>query len=578
MKTFLAILVMTFFQFTAGAAVAVGGLEGATAKLAEAGVLFVSFGAVLLFYRVRGKSLSELGFRWPARGSLKKIYYAFPVIVISLSAMMAGIKQEGTGAAAANVLLALVVGFHEETYFRGIICNLWQKRSRRAAVLVSAVLFALVHMMNVLNGARLGYTVMQMAVAFVYGITLALIFFFTGSIWPCIWLHAFHDACAFAGRDFGNEEWMAIIWIAVFLCYIWLLLKKSGKKLPMFCLIISILALGLLWVRSWLFPECELPAPTGEYGVETALFTWEDSSRVDPFSKEGANRNVTVKIWYPAENGKYPLVVFSHGALGVIDSNYSTCQDLASRGYVVASIGHPFHAAFVKDVNGKVTFADRTFMQESLSADVTELELYENSLKWMELRTGDMNFVLDTMIDYATQEKAMSDQIPFSMIDTEKIGLFGHSMGGATSVEVGRQRDDITAVIDLEGIMLGEFAGIEDGSIIYDETPYPIPVLDVNGLRVRESIEEDRQTRPDLIYVNDYLGMNAVDYKAVLFEGTGHLNYSDLPLVSPPLAKLLGAGEVDPMECMENVNQMVCTWFDYYLKDSGTLEDIRDVY
>ena len=361
-------------------------------------------------------------------------------------------------------------------------------------------------------------------------------------------------------------------------------MKKSRKKLAIFCLIISILALGLLWVRAWLFPDCELPAPTGEYGVETALFTWEDSTRVDPFSKEGANRSVTVKIWYPAEAGKYPLVVFSHGAFGVIDSNYSTCQDLASRGYVVASIGHPSHSMFLKDVNGNVTFVDRTFMKEVYAgndgsySEEMEREIYENSLKWMELRTGDMNFVLDTIIDYATQEKAMSDQIPFSMVDTEKIGLFGHSMGGAASVEVGRQRDDITAVIDLEGTMLGEYAGIEDGFIIYDETPYPIPVLDVNGLRVRESIEEDRKIKPDLIYVNDYLGMNAVDYKAVLFEGTGHLNYTDLPLVSPPLARMLGVGEVDPMECMENVNQMVCTWFDYYLKDSGTLEDIRDVY
>jgi acetyl esterase/lipase len=36
-----------------------------------------------------------------------------------------------------------------------------------------------------------------------------------------------------------------------------------------------------------------------------------------------------------------------------------------------------------------------------------------------------------------------------AVTDPSRIGLMGHSMGGAASVELGRQRRDISAVIDI---------------------------------------------------------------------------------------------------------------------------------
>lgn len=354
--------------------------------------------------------------------------------------------------------------------------------------------------------------------------------------------------------------------------------KMQGKKkILVRCLvaagIIVALAAGL---RLILFPPYRQPKVTGNHEVEIAEFTWEDANRVETFTDTGENRALTVKFWYPKEEGRYPLVVFSHGAFGVIDSNYSTCMELASNGYVAVSIAHPYHAMYVKDVNGKTTMVNSEFFKSAMTAggnhDPEEEEkMYLNSVEWMALRTADENFVLDTILDKVKQ----GEEGPFRLVDTEKIGLFGHSMGGASSVALGREREDIDAVIDLEGTMLGEYVGFENGTEVFNQEPYPIPVLDVNSERVHE--EAERLADMGLQYVNFYVGENAADYREVVFRDAGHLNFTDLPLASPVLAKMLGVGKVDARTCIENVNQVVLCWFDYYLKDKGEL-NLKAVY
>lgn len=341
---------------------------------------------------------------------------------------------------------------------------------------------------------------------------------------------------------------------------------------------VIIFLVGKFVVPKVLFPAYEEPIVTGNHTVEMQTFTWEDSNRIETFTDTGENRALTVKFWYPAEAGSYPLVVFSHGAFGVIDSNYSTCMELASNGYIVASIGHPYHAAFVEDVNGKVTIGDMNFMKQAYSgggeySEEAERELYEIQKEWMALRTADMNFVLDTIL-----AKVESKEDFFALVDSTKIGLFGHSMGGATSVQIGRERGDIDAVIDLEGTMMGEYIDFQDGFEVYNEEQYPIPVLDINSEAVQEQAAELAKEHQGWEYVNYYVGRNAIDYREIIFKDAGHLNFTDLPLISPPLAKLLGIGEVNAKECIENVNEVVRIYFDFYLKKEGSLSELQEVY
>ncbi|MGN0377588.1 MAG: alpha/beta hydrolase family protein [Suilimivivens sp.] len=355
------------------------------------------------------------------------------------------------------------------------------------------------------------------------------------------------------------------------------------KKIVTVLLIILFLIVGgIVLLKCVMFPTYEPLKVTGGYEVETAEFTWVDESRTETFTDTGEKRALTVKFWYPKEESNYPLVVFSHGAFGVIDSNYSTCMELASNGYVVASIGHPYHAMYVKDVNGKVTYADMDFIKSIYVGNgtydsETEQIIYENGKEWMALRTADENFVIDTVLDKAGK----GEDAPFSLINPEKIGLFGHSMGGASSVQLGRDRSDIDAVIDLEGTMFGEYVGFENGMEIYNENPYPVPLLDINSRTVHEQAKEAQAELADICpgwqYVNFYVGEHAVDYREIIFNDAGHLNFTDLPMISPLLAKMLGTGEVDARTCMENVNEVVLSFFNYYLKDEGTL-DLQEEY
>lgn len=317
-----------------------------------------------------------------------------------------------------------------------------------------------------------------------------------------------------------------------------------------------------------LFPQYEQLETTGSYGMATAKYTWTDTGRTDEFSQTGENRALTVEFWYPENIGKtYPLVIFSHGAFGFSGSNYSTFAELASNGYVVASIGHTYHAFYTMDTNGKLTTVDTDFINKAAEINAIhdtqhEEEIYNTTREWMRLRTDDENFVLDMILAECENNSASA---PFSIINTEKIGLMGHSLGGAASAQIGRIRNDIDAVIVLDGTMLGEEEVFENNAVVLNNTPYPVPLLNVYA--------EDHYTNSkELVgdsYNNFYATENAVCAYETVFKNAGHLNFTDLPLFSPLLARMLGVGTIDERYCIKTMNEVVLEFFDSYLKDAG---------
>lgn len=349
--------------------------------------------------------------------------------------------------------------------------------------------------------------------------------------------------------------------------------------------VLGILVLAVSLMPAMLFTGYEGLETTGTYGVKQTSAILVDESRTESFETDGSKREIPVHFYYPEiENvgeNSFPLVLFSHGAFGYYQSNTSTYMELASHGYVVVSLDHPYHSFFTEDTDGQLITVDPNFMQEVMyinQENVPEEEIFELSSKWLAIRTADINFVLDCVEDakakgvcqaewFVTSEDMKKDILEvLAMADVDKIGLMGHSLGGAASVTLGREREDIDAVIDLDGTMLGEQLSYENGSYQYYEEAYPIPLLAIDN--EEHYLQEDIT---DALYVNNVVLENAMDSTHTYFVGSGHMNFTDLPLFSPALASLLGTGTIDETECIKTMNEIVLQYFNYYLKDEGEL-------
>lgn len=351
------------------------------------------------------------------------------------------------------------------------------------------------------------------------------------------------------------------------------------------CVLAVLLFAGAL-VPAFLFTGYEGLPVTGDAQVKETSVILVDPSREDPY--DGSPREVPVHFYYPEDESLQanacPLVVFSHGAFGYYQSNVSTYMELASNGYVVAALDHPHHAFLTENTAGKPVVVDMDFLQTALSLNTeTEAADPEQTLAlysaWMELRTGDVGFVLDTL-EAAKASQALggawytdgNEDLLLSLLErtnVTRIGLMGHSMGGATAVALGRTRPDVTAVVDIDGTMLGEYLGVgADGEYLLNEAPYPLPVLEFvnwetyNGLA--EYLAEGHS------YPNDLLMKQAPQGFSTTLRDTKHMDFTDLPLLSPALSRLLGSGDRDKGEVMTLVNSLVLDFFNCYLKGEGT--------
>lgn len=369
------------------------------------------------------------------------------------------------------------------------------------------------------------------------------------------------------------------------------------KPARIVCCVLAVMLMALSLMPSFMFSNYNGLETTGEFEIKECSAILVDNNRVDEFENDGSNREVPVHFYYPDAEGEFPLVVFSHGAFGYYQSNFSTYAELASNGYVVAALDHPHHAFFTTDTNGNTIIVDMKFFEDAMNLGNPEYknidETFEVITNWMDIRTKDENLVVDTIKQAKEMNSLNTSWVTetdeeildvLSMTDTDKIGLMGHSMGGATAVALGRERDDIDAVIDLDGSMLSEIESVTNGEFNFIEEPYPVPVLD---FRKEGDYNEMEQMRNEgigkddymyyIAYVNNYVIENAKDGKSVVFKDAGHMDFTDLPMFSPFLGSMLGSETDDCEEFMYTVNGIVLNWFDYYLKGEGSL-NIKATY
>jgi len=123
--------------------------------------------------------------------NLKDYLYFIPLLLIVSVNLWNGININNSAAEIIFYILTMInVGFIEEIIFRGFLFKMMEKDNIKSAIIVSSVTFGIGHIINLLNGADLIPTLMQICYAISIGYLFVVIFYKSKSIVPCIITHS----------------------------------------------------------------------------------------------------------------------------------------------------------------------------------------------------------------------------------------------------------------------------------------------------------------------------------------------------------------------------------------------------
>ena len=149
----------------------------------------------------------------------KKFFYFIPLIIISLFNLRNGIHINNSSSEVIfHILTMLNIGFLEEIIFRGFLFKMMEKDNVKSAIIVSSITFGIGHIVNLLNGADLIPTLLQVCYAIAIGYMLVMVFYKSNSIIPCIIFHSVFNSLSIFNT--GNSNILSsIILIVISLTY-----------------------------------------------------------------------------------------------------------------------------------------------------------------------------------------------------------------------------------------------------------------------------------------------------------------------------------------------------------------------
>ncbi len=190
------------------------------------------FSALFLFVWVRKHDLSEKYGLCFFRGNRKTYLYFVPLLLIMSVNLWNGVTMNMSAAEnALYVLSMLCVGFLEELIFRGLLFKAICKSNVKQAIVISSITFGIGHIVNLLNGAEVLPTLLQICYATALGFLFTIIFYKGKSLLPCIVTHGIINSLSTFSVD-GSQAYNMVI--AAALCVIsvgyalWIL-KREGK-------------------------------------------------------------------------------------------------------------------------------------------------------------------------------------------------------------------------------------------------------------------------------------------------------------------------------------------------------------
>ncbi len=359
-----------------------------------------------------------------------------------------------------------------------------------------------------------------------------------------------------------------------------------------------------------------LPAPTGAYAVGTTLSFLVDSARRDPIGHNRfGGRPIPVQLWYPASvrrnalrapyiwspallarivrddyygidpallaswsrivthsysdapvsAGKHPLVTLSAG-LGVATANYTAiAEDLASHGYIVAGVDHPYEGFAV--LPGDVTeTADDDSANASDDASVQRSQISA----W----SRDISFVLDRL--QRDRTNSVTGTVART-IDWNRVGAFGHSSGGLIAVEACGHDPRLRACVNLDGGPTDPH-GDPIAPFVSQGFKRPIlfllekPVYSDADLAKRHMTRAQFESRGgDFNLLIDSLKSRArAPFYLARIAGTGHFSFTDAPFVMPTTITRFGGKIIDRRRGLRIITTTLRTFFDHNFNSSAS--------
>jgi predicted dienelactone hydrolase len=372
-----------------------------------------------------------------------------------------------------------------------------------------------------------------------------------------------------------------------------------------------VLAIGLLLGSLWLEHSfsIELPKPTGPFAVGREVFDWVDSKTFDSLAPvAGTTREPLVWAWYPAASGKssvvddylpepmraaianqtgvllsdfltrdlskvrghslrnadvspqqqsYPVVIMRAGASLEVASYSSLAEDLASHGYIVVGVDAPYRTLIVSFPDGRII---KRIPQNNpeVCLEKTGQERDRCASRFLTAWNSDIAYVLDRLAELNTSDPSGKFT---GKLDMTRVGIFGHSFGGAQATQFCAEDSRCKAAVDLDGA--------PHGSVI--QTGIHRPFMFLLGDHSRESDPQTQQIKADIQSIYERIPVNERLY--VWIRGANHFTFNDDGAVLKShllrgVLRALGKLGIDGDRQIAVTRYCLRTFFDAYLKKS----------
>ena len=139
-----------------------------------------------------------VGFRSPNQPS-DLWYFVLPLLPAVIT-LIVGVEVTSLVRLTQFFVITLLIGFAEETIFRGLMLNTLKAHGVWRAAIITALLFGLSHALNGLAGKSMAETAAQIFYAVAFGFAFAALVLKKGILWPLVIVHFLIDFVSFLQR------------------------------------------------------------------------------------------------------------------------------------------------------------------------------------------------------------------------------------------------------------------------------------------------------------------------------------------------------------------------------------------